>query len=739
MLKRPLLILFLITQMICRAPAQQTKTVGTPPPAPPPTTQSQRPDSDDVVKITTNLVQVDAVVADKNGKLITDLKQEEVELYEDSKRQQVTHFSWNAGPVKTAEPKAEPLKQIDPALPSVPVPLPQLKREDVHRSMAIVVDDLGMSFESIAYVRRALRKFIDEQMQVGDIVSVVRTGGGAGALQQFTSDKRQLYAAIERVRFNLLGRADSSAFSALKMPDLHIPDEAESKVQSAENYRAEVYSVGTLGTLRYVVQGLRDMPGRKSVLLLSDDLKIFSPGDTARTNRVQVALEALANLANRASVVIYTMDARGLTTTGLQAQDNVQMAAPVGRPGMAGPLGGTRTIKDVEAQMALRRESFFESQNGLNFLAEQTGGLAIRNTNNLSGGMQRVMDDQQGYYLIGYRPDESTFDPKTGRSKFHHLTIKVTRPGKFDVRTRNGFFGVSNEETKPTEQSAAELLLKAISSPFGSAGVRLQLTSLFANDVTNGSLMRSLLHIDARDLTFKDGANGTHQCVFDLLAMTFGENGAAVDYNAQTYTIELPDTVYQQALQQGLVYSVSVPLKKAGAYQFRISLRDTASDRIGSAGQFIEVPDLMNKRLALSGIVLSGLNDLRDAGASASAAGAAYRNNPAASPAVRHFKQGMFLEYGLLIYNARLDKTGKPQLKTVVRLFRDGQPVFAGDPLPFNANGQTDPGRLSVRGALQIGSDLVPGEYVFQMVVLDMLADGRSKVATQWMDFEVVK
>src|SRR6185369_13323644 len=204
------------------------------------------------------------------------------------------------------------------------------------------------------------------------------------------------------------------------------------------------------------------------------------PGDPNSTNRVQTALESLTDFANRASVVIYTMDVRGLPTFGLQAQDNVQMSLPQGRPGMGGPIGGTRSPREVEQLMTLRRNSFYESQNGLNYLAQQTGGLAIRNTNNLSGGIQRVLEDQRGYYLIGYRPEESTFDEKSGRRKFHHLELKVTRPGKYDVRMRNGFFGVSDPEIAPAK-TAAQRLLNAVSSPFGSNDVHLQLTSLFAN------------------------------------------------------------------------------------------------------------------------------------------------------------------------------------------------------------------------------------------------------------------
>jgi VWFA-related protein len=729
MIRRYLLALSLVAQMICGATAQQTGTSTVAPPPPP-----QKPDNTDVVRITTNLVQVDAIITDKNGKAVSDLKPEEVQIFQDGKVQKITNFRYSsAGSALAEPPRVEPNnKTEEPKAPNAP---PQrLTRDDVRRSIALVIDDLGMSFESITYVRRALNKFIDEQMQPGDLVAIVRTNGGTGALQRFTADKRQLHAAVDRTRYVLMGRADTSAFKPVGSPELKIPGEQESRLQTAENFRDELYSVGTLGALRYVVQGLRDMPGRKSALLLSDDLKIFNPGDTARTNQVQLALESLTDFANRSAVAIYTMDARGATPIGLQAQDNLQVSAPLGHPTMGGPSGVSRGFREMDALMASRRETFYESQNGLNYLAEQTGGLAIRNTNDLSGGIQRILDDQRGYYLIGYRPDESTFEGKSGRRNLHHLSLKVTRPGKFEVRVRNGFFGEADEPTKTAEKTPAQQLLDGIKSPFGASDIHLQLTSLFANDATNGSYMRSLLHIDARDLTFKDAPGGLHEAVFDVVAMTFGDTSAVADYTGQTFTIQLPEEYYQRALRQGLVYNVTVPIKKAGAYQFRMALRDTATGHLGSASQYIEVPDLNNRRLALSGVVLSGSSNT-----------AVQTNvktdlmNPEASPAVRAFRQGMQMEWGYLIYNAQLDKNQKHQLTTNVRLFRTGQQVFSGGDKPFATDNQKDPQRLVVSGALVLGTDLIPGEYVLQIVVTDALADKKYRTVTQWMDFEIMK
>jgi hypothetical protein len=249
-----------------------------------------------------------------------------------------------------------------------------------------------------------------------------------------------------------------------------------------------------------------------------------------------------------------------------------------------------------------------------------------------------------------------------------------------------------------------------------------------------------------------------HKVVFDVLAMTFGDNGVPVDQSGRTYSLQLPEALYKQAQRDGLVYYVTVPIKRPGAYQLRISLRDTVTERIGSASQFVEVPDLKKNRLALSGIVLRGElpgeRSLATAGANPAAAAtpgqpadpaaqeqnAADQRNPEASPAVRHFKQGMLMDYLFIIYNARLDKvTNKAQLVSQIRLFRDGQPVFTGKENALNFTGVVDPKRVASGGALQLGTDLVPGEYVLQIIIKDMLADEKHRTVTQWMDFEIVK
>jgi len=114
--------------------------------------------------------------------------------------------------------------------------------------------------------------------------------------------------------------------------------------------------------------------------------------------------------------------------------------------------------------------------------------------------------------------------------------------------------------------------------------------------------------------------------------------------------------------------------------------------------------------------------------------------DPQAGEAVRHFKSGMLMRYGFVIYNAQLEKaTRQPHLTIQIRLFRSGQPVFNGRVQPFLLNNPPDLGRLSADGAITLGADLFPGEYVLQVIVSDLLADEKHRTATQWMDFEIVK
>src|SRR5204862_1956665 len=178
--------------------------------------------------------------------------------FEDGRRQDVTHFSYVVTNASSAAPPAQPTVAADKN--AGPVPPVSLRADQVRRTIALVVDDLGLSFESTYYVRRALKKFVDEQMQPGDLVAIIRTSGGIGALQQFTADKRQLSAAIERVKWYSSGRSGVGVFAPIE--DNGGSEEAQAANTDLNQFREDVFAVGTLGAVSYVVRGMRELPGR---------------------------------------------------------------------------------------------------------------------------------------------------------------------------------------------------------------------------------------------------------------------------------------------------------------------------------------------------------------------------------------------------------------------------------------------------------------------------------------------
>jgi VWFA-related protein len=716
--------LFFLSILIMVAPSASAQK-----PTPTPTVKPA--DESDVVRITTNLIQVDAVVTDKNGKVVPNLKPEDFEIVVNGKAQQITNFSFVTVQPQPIEQPVIASKNINKNAP--PLPPVRLRPDQVNRTIALVVDDLTLSFVSAHDVKKALKKFVDDEMQPGDLVAIIRTGAGIGTLQQFTSDKQQLYAAIERMHYNwLVGRLNTfEPLGGGPMPEGKMKGSGKegSNIKGpddGEQYNNDSLVRASLSATKYIIEGMRGLPGRKAVMLLSEGFSLASDDDFESASPTREKVRRLVDSANRAGVVLYAMDARGLVSDGLNPID---------------VMTDTKTSsKEIQASLRAHREAFWRPLDGMIYLTEQTGGFTVYNTNDLAGGIRKALDDQKSYYLIGYQPDASTFD--AAKNRFNQLTVKVKEPN-LKVRYRSGFFGIKDEDIKPVARTPQQQIMSALSSPFGAGDIGLRLTPLFANDAKAGSFVRSLVHISTKNLTFTDKPDGTHEAVVNVIAYTFGDNGSVVDSTGETHTITLTDKLYQRALGSGLVYSLNVPVKHAGAYQLRVAVRDVKSEKVGSASQFINIPDIKQDRLMLSGIALSSYDpkeeNNRATDANRQLPGDAPGDTTLTQAALRRFHTGHVLRFAYAIYNATLDKgTRQPQLTTQIRLYRDGQEIYVGKETPYNANGQLDLERLVAEGGLQLGG-LQEGEYVLQITATDALAQGKSRTTTGWIDFEVIK
>ena len=165
----------------------------------------------------------------------------------------------------------------------------------------------------------------------------------------------------------------------------------------------------------------------------------------------------------------------------------------------------------------------------------RNGGFDVKNNNDLSGGVRQILDDQS-YYLVAYEPDADTFDP--AKQKYNKLEVKVKRAGA-KVRYRSGFFNVADKPVAkaPVEQTPTAQLQAALLSPFAVSGIGLHLNPVFGTDAKGGTFVRSILHINGADLKFVDDKNDLKKAVFDVLAMSFGDNGQPGDQIAKSYTL----------------------------------------------------------------------------------------------------------------------------------------------------------------------------------------------------------
>jgi len=704
----------------------------------------QAPAPNAVIRIDVNLVQVDAVVTDARGKPVTDLKVEDFELLQDGQPQKITSFDFIN--LAARRPAATTAISVSPRTGNSGVPLPpfikSLTADQIQRTIAIVVDDLALSFDSAVRVRDALKKWVDTQMLPGDLVAIVRTRSGMGSLQRFSMDSPTLRAAIDQIQY-VPGRVGTSSFAPLQA---QLPTDGVLDTRQFDDEVTLAYLTGSLASIREVIRGLRDLPGRKSLILFTEDMRFtFLEGTLVPTrslvNRTnETYMRRVADEANRSSVVIHAVDPRGVTSPWLTAEDRDNTAAN-GPP----PEGTQLTAEEqnrAEQERAKappvppmadranqRNDQLIASRDGMVELTRRTGGLFAPSTNDLSAAFRTVVDDGDGYYILGYQPDLSTFETNQ-QSAFHNLKVRVKRPG-LTVRSRSGFFGRPDTQNLTEPEARRGQLTKALTSPFASDDVRVRLTGLVYPSPKQAASITAMLYFDARDVTFKESPEGRRAAEVDIVAVTFDAEGQPVDTMSRTAKLDVTKEVYAGLLKSGFVYGLEVPVKKPGAYQLRAALRDTATQRTGSAMQFVNVPDFKNGRLTLSGIVLT--EETQKAGEPEQS----LRAPQPGSPARRVFTPGANLVYAYQVLNARTDANKKTQLDSRIRLFRNGQQVYESNAQNMDqGNVKLDSARLGV--AARVPSlKLTPGSYVLQVIVQDNNRHDKYGVAAQAIDFEV--
>ncbi len=705
--------------------APQTESPAPPPQAAPaPVPQASPP----TLRITVTMVQADAVVTTSDGRHVAGLQADDFEILQDGEPRKLTYFSYVAGPPPLAAPPADPKLKLP-----VNAPAP-ITSSDVRRTIALVVDDLALNFDDLVRVRTALREYIEKQMQPGDLVAVVRTAGGVAILEQFTTDHRILLEAVDLLKWHFNGRSGLIAITPDKLDAPASPgrNSAETRAAAREratpqvlDYGVSLRALGALGTLEQVIGGMKNLPGRKSIVFLSDGMRV----DATITRD----LDRVTDLANRSAVSLYAVDPAGLRTRVRTRDEDPRIvgADPTSLDRFPTLPGG---LPDAEDE--------FLSHEGLDALSTRTGGIFYHNRNDIPQCIQEAASDQLGYYLLGFSPREGTFEKDDTRARFHKVVIRIRRPG-LKVRWKSGFQGVADElvstELAPLPRTREQQLLDALASPFTATGLKVRLTSYFNHTKQTGPVVQSMLFFDARELSFTHDEDGSWHASVDIVTSAYRGFKLPMQQRQRHQEIRLDEDQYRRALREGFLFNLLDLIKEPGTFLIRAVVRDSASARIGSASQYVQVPDTRKGQLAMSGIFLRLAPPNLAAPAATLAAEGQAETWTEGGPATRRYRPGQSVLFGYTVVNPKLSGIGGQfSVTQQSHVFRNGKPLFTGEPNRNLDKSRRDPAYLVGGGAIRLGAALLPGEYLLQIVLTDEKAPKKRSQFVQWIDFEVV-
>jgi VWFA-related protein len=692
-----------------------------------PQQKPRKPIDEQPIRISTELVQIDVVVTDKRGQVVRGLTKDDFELYESGKKQVINFFEFvEAGKNRRLGEAAKPTE---------PQAAPQnLTEAEVRRIFAFVVDDLTIRFEDLIYIRQMLTNFVNNQMQPTDLVAIVRTVGGKGLLQQFTSDKELLRRAIAALTpsthpFGAFNNPPLPKLESNPQPGGDISVTAQAGAEGAgeapdinsalDETNKMLRSYMSLGTASFVVDSLKQLPGRKSLVLISGGLPILGAQQGSVAGNVSYFLNLLTDKATRAGVAIHTMDIRGL-----QAQSGVASFADTpGRSALAGtdssPLSPSSNafgrVAD-ESQFGYRNPfDQIEGHQGLRALAYATGGIPVLNKNDFDEGLGKILSASEGYYLLAYTPTNGKFD-----GSFRKVEVKV-KGDDLKVYNRRGYLA-REDEPAAVAATKQEQLLAAIRSPLARRDIDLDAILLYKAAAPQQGTIAIHLVIDPKKLSFEPVAD-KQQANYDVAGFVFDELGKLRGGFNETIAASLTPQEFNKLAAGGFTYSANTSLP-AGVYQIRLAVRDNQTGNIGTLSRYLEVPDLSKGKLAASSLFV----------------GAVPPNSPLAAqsspiPATRRISGKQDLRYAMVIYNAKL-KDGKPQVQTQLLISHNGQVIFKEpeEPLAVSANNPTQVlkvGQLGLAG-------VQPGHYTLTLIVTDTLADKKAQTVTRSMDFTVV-
>jgi VWFA-related protein len=524
-----------------------------------------------------NYVEVDALVTDGQGNVVTNLTPDDFELFEDGRRQPVATFSFVNIPIERAE---QPLFADQPIEADV-----QTNDHVEGRVYLIVLDDLHTDPTRASRVKAAARRFIEQSFGLNDLAAVTYTSGRAADSQDFTNNTRLLLTAIDKFTGRKFPSSTVEQLSGIIAgPDGLQP--GQDTYAQERPYRAR----SVMSSIRKLAEFMGGVRGRRKAMILIGegvDYDIFQATGIEGSNASSVIAdthEAIA-AATRGNVIIYAIDPRGLAT------------------GTEELIGVSSTLPDAGVGVQSIMSEQRRSQDSLRVLADSTGGFAAVNRNDMNTAFDRIVSENSSYYLLGYYP---TSDRRTGR--FRKIDVRVKRPG-LQVRSRNGYFEPRGRAPRPPARPATAMpaaLADALGSPIPIGGVPVKVFAAAFKGTAPNAAVAITVEMGASQFDFVEKAGA----FTGRVEMTY----SAVDVNGRVFpgerhAVDLamkPDT-FERVKARGFRVLSQLELPP-GRYQLRVAAGD-AGGKAGSVLYDLEVPDFYKAPLTMSGVALTSASE----------------------------------------------------------------------------------------------------------------------------------
>jgi VWFA-related protein len=548
-----------------------------------------------VLKVKTRLVVVDVVALDHKGAPVTDLKAEDFSLTEDGSEQNIRVFTFQ----HPAEPAPGQPVMVEASLtPNRITNMPRFKTNSTLN--VLLLDGINVTNVNQKYTREQMVKFL-EKLPAGQPIAVYALGSKLRMLQDFTADPTQLREAVKKAKDNSLGvRADVS--NSMDLPAGLLEQMPTDMYQTILRFGEDQASnqmdtrVGlTLDQLGALARNLAGYPGRKNLIWLSEAFPnyLYPLNPELQNSRdqyqrsfmrsYQAQIEHTADMLANAQVAVYPVDSGTLANrdpySSLSNTDS--NGNYLGRGSRGGTRPGVGSMQSNEISRSTGAQ--IDSHATMNAVAEQTGGKAFYNTNNIEHAIRDSMDDGSIYYTLGYYPENKNWD-----GKFRKIAVKVKRSG-VKLHYRQGFLAaepLSYAKQDPKIQAIDIGSALDLNSPVSTA---LPFQALVIPPSATNNKVQINYGIDPKAISFELRADGLQHAAVDCGVRVYSPKGEGLHVQANTFNAALAPEQYQKVMKMIFPCSQTVDLP-AGEYVLRLAVRDITSGLIGTANGRVTVP-----------------------------------------------------------------------------------------------------------------------------------------------------